>query len=162
MRQAGFTIIEMAIVLAIVGILTALATVRFNAYMRKSQMQSQIQTLYSDLNRVRSQALFNRRPRSVTMTSNQYALYSSSAVTGSPVEQKALKYPMALNNGAQLDFDERGLLANVTSASACILLPTSQDAVIDSLVLSETRILIGKCNDCNTTADCKTVNITAK
>lgn len=162
MRQAGFSIIEMVVVLAIVGTLAVLATLQFNTYMRKSQMQSQIQMLYSDLNRVRSQALFSRRPRSVTMTANQYALYSSSVVTVNPVERKALKYPMALNNGAQLDFDERGLLANVTSASACILLPTSQDAAIDSLVLSQTRILIGKCNDCNTTADCKTDNITGK
>lgn len=162
MRQAGFTIVEMIIVLAIVGILTTFATLQFNTYTRKSQMQSQIQTLYSDLNRARSQALFTRRPRSVTMTTTQYALYSSSVVTVGPVEQKTLKYPMTLNNGAQLDFDERGLLANVTSASACILLPTSQDAVIDSLVLSQTRILIGKCNDCNTTADCKTEKITGK
>lgn len=162
MRQAGFSLIEMLVVIAIIGILTAMATMQFNTYMRKSQMQSQIQTLYSDLNRVRSQALFSRRPRTVTMTSTQYALYSSTVVSVSPVESKTLNYPMSLNNGARLDFDERGLLSNVTNASACILLPTSQDAVIDSLVLSQTRILIGKCNACNTTADCKASNITAK
>ncbi len=162
MRQAGFSIVELVVVLVIIGILTTVATLQFNAYMRKSQMQSQIQALYSDLNRVRSQALFSRRPRSITMTTTQYALYSSTVVTANPVERKTMNYPMTLNNGARLDFDERGLLANVTNASACILLPTSQDAAIDSVVLSETRILIGKCNECNTTADCKASNITAK
>jgi type IV fimbrial biogenesis protein FimT len=162
MREDGFTIVEVIVVMAIIGILTTLATLQFNTYVKKSQMQSQIQTLYSDLNRVRSQALFNRRPRSITMTTVQYAIYSSDVVTVSPVERTTLNYPMTLNNGARLDFDERGLLANVTSASACILLPTSQDAAIDSLVLSQTRIQIGKCNDCNTTADCNSGNITSK
>jgi prepilin-type N-terminal cleavage/methylation domain-containing protein len=161
MRQRGFSLVELLTVIAVIGILLSLSTIQFNSWMRKTRLEAQVQKVYADLNQVRTKAMFNRKGRSVTITSTQFAIFSSNVTTVTPVSSSTLLYPVTLNNGAKLDFDERGLLSNVTDASICVL-PSDNGANIDSLVLSETRILMGKCNACNVLADCKSSNITAK
>jgi len=151
MRQAGFSLTELLITIAIIGILLAIATFQFNAFTRKSQVESQVQAMYGDVARVRTQAMFTRRPRAIKFTATGYSIYSSNLVTVSPVESKTVMHTFSFTGNGQFDFDERGI---GSTGSVCVK-PGANDASFDSIVISETRTRMGKSN-----GTCSSDNIT--
>ncbi|MBI5657285.1 MAG: prepilin-type N-terminal cleavage/methylation domain-containing protein, partial [Geobacter sp.] len=90
MRQHGFTLVELMIVICIAGILIAIATLQFNTYVTKTNIEAQTKMLFSDLMKVRSEALFQKRARAVSITENQFIVYSSNVASGAPRETKTL------------------------------------------------------------------------
>jgi prepilin-type N-terminal cleavage/methylation domain-containing protein len=160
MRQNGFSLVELVVVIAILAILLSIATLQFNQYTKKSVIEGQVRTMYTDLMTVRSQALFEKRDRTVTVTATSFSVYSSSLATGTPVLQRTLKCRVISNNSMPytVTFNSRGVIDGVDNASICAE-PSDNPAAIDSLVLYTTRIQMGK-RDAG--ADCSAANIKRK
>lgn len=162
MNSRGFTLIEVLIVIAIIGIISAIGTFQFNAYFIKSAIESQTRQMYTDIIEQRSRALFEKRNRGVRIASTVLSLYSSAndaaprTVIGNPFETKVLKYPITSNNNSDIIFDTGGMLDTVSNKTICI--SATNSASIDSIVVSETRIRLGKlkvgtnCNENNVSA----------
>lgn len=155
MKEQGFTLVELIVVMVVVGILLSMATLNFNQYSKKAGMESQIRILHGDLARVRTQAMFTRRPSSVVVTGSAYSIYSSSDTSVSPVERKTLPHTVEWSGGTGvINFDTNGL---VTSGICVCLSPSDNPAAFDSVILTTTSTKFGK-----RTAGgaCATTNIT--
>ncbi len=159
MKENGFSLIEMVVVLAIIGILTAIVSLQFNEYMQKAHIEAQVKAMYADLMGIRGRALFQKKGASVTLATNQFLVYSSNTVGSSvaPVQQKSLSYPITWNGSAQIDFNERGLVTVPADGSICVDMEGNK-AAYDSIVISMTRIQMGK----KTGAECKSADIQTK
>ena len=141
MNNRGFTLIELLIVIALIGILSALATFGFSQYSKKSQITSQTRLLYGDLMEYRMKALYEKRNWTFVIAATGYGIYSSSETTVSPVKTVVFKNAIVSNNTTQIEFDTQGV-SNISSKTICVTTPN--DAVVDSVVISKTRVQIGK------------------
>jgi prepilin-type N-terminal cleavage/methylation domain-containing protein len=159
MRKNGFTLLELMAVIAITSALFAIATLSFTSMSRKGNVEGQMKAMFADLMSVRSQALYQKRGRSVVVTASQFSVYSSNVIV-TPVSTKALKMPVTPSN-LRVDFDHWGGITlnsddSVPDASVCV--QQSSDAAVDSIVISRTRIQVGKL----TGTGCSSANIDIK
>jgi prepilin-type N-terminal cleavage/methylation domain-containing protein len=146
MREDGFSLMELITVMAVAGILTAIATLQFSSYSRKAGIESQTRSIYSELMNARQQSMFRKSPYRVTLASNEIRIFSSGDVSVPPVVQLSLKYPLKWNGfaGNMINFDTRGCLQDVSSdGSICADLDDNPGAY-DSIVISWTRTSLGK------------------
>ena len=160
MRSSGFTIVELIVVLAIVGILATIAAMNWNRLTVKTTVEGQIRTVHADLMRIRLEALYGKRARRVAFSGNVFNVYSSNVTTTTPVETKTFKYPFRATS-ANFTFNSSGM-ASGSEGSVCVdpysNLAQQSDAAVDSLVLSEGRISLGK----RTGGGCVSNDITKK
>lgn len=70
MRQVGYTLIEVMVVVAIVGILTAAAVPSFNQMMQRQRVEAQVSSLISALRSARSEAVKRGQMVAICPTSN--------------------------------------------------------------------------------------------
>jgi prepilin-type N-terminal cleavage/methylation domain-containing protein len=155
----GFTLVELVMVLAIAGVLIAIGMLQFSTYTKKSAIEAEVRTMFSDLMTARTQALFEKRDRAVMMTATTFAVYSSTVTTVAPVLSRTLPYSVVSNSMPDpLVFNSRGIVFGVSNASICIE-PDDNPGGVDSLVISTTRIQIGKRD---TGAACNASNIKTK
>ena len=154
MRQSGFSLVELIVIMAIMGILLGIGTLNFSQMSRKSAVESQVKTLHADLMAVRSEALFRKRERALTIGGSTFAVYSSRTVTGTPVKTRALKYPVKNAGAVVIEFDTLGLSRFAVPEAVCISSPDDSPAT-DSVVVTRSMIFMGKlkpgmeCNDEN-------------
>lgn len=147
MNTRGFTLTELLIVIAVIGILSAIATMEFNKMMRKSGVEAQMRTIYSDLMAIRTEAVHQRRQRAVIFTASRYEIYSSVATTGVGARTvKDLRYPLLSNTtiSNKIIFTEQGLLDDPNNGNRSICVQEDTGAAVDSIVLSTTRIQLGR------------------
>ena len=158
-KQQGFTLIEQIIVIAIIGIVTAIAGLQYSSRIKKGQLEGQVRTMYTDLADARSQALFRKKPSSVVITSTAYNAYSSNVISGNPVRSQVLKIPVTPAK-LQIDFDQSGVATfnqNPALLFGEICVQTSNIALNDSVVVGRTQTQVGKLK---TGMGCSSVNIT--
>jgi prepilin-type N-terminal cleavage/methylation domain-containing protein len=142
MNTRGFTLVELIIVIGLITILLAVASSNFNNYTKKMSIESQTRKLYSDLMAQRTRALYEKRNRAIKMTASSYSIYSSGLTTVTPQSAVQLKNAISYTNGANIIFDTKGMLQNVSNNT--ITVSTENNASVDSIVVSETRISLGK------------------
>jgi prepilin-type N-terminal cleavage/methylation domain-containing protein len=141
MQRNGFSLVELVVAIAIIGILASIATLNFREFSRKHGMECQVKMIYADLMRLRVHALYEHKLHVAKFTQTQFMIYSSSEVVGEPIMRRKLNYPLT-NASFKLKFNERGL-AESSNGSICIS-ENNNPAVDDSLVVFTTRIQIGK------------------
>lgn len=159
MNRNGFSLVELIITIALISIMLGLATFQFTQFSRKSQVENQTRKFYGDLMELRSQAMFEKRNRGVKLSTSTYSIYSSEVMTVAPEQVITLKAPIKWNNSADIIFDTRGMLKDepVDAGSICVV--EKNDAPVDSIVVSMTRIKLGKLKE---GMDCKSDNIISK
>lgn len=144
MNRTGLSLIELLVVLVIIGTLLAIGTFQFNQFLRKSETEGQTRRLYGDLMELRSQALFEKRNKTFLLSANSYSIYSSTVTSVSPVDTTIIKRSITNNNSVDIVFDSRGMLPNAPDDSQTICVTEENDAAVDSVVVSITRLQIGK------------------
>jgi prepilin-type N-terminal cleavage/methylation domain-containing protein len=157
MGQKGFSLIELVVTIGVITILLAIATLEFNKYMTKSNIESQAKMMYSDMMTARAEALLQKSDRSIKVdtTAKVFSIHPSSNGSGTPLLQKTLNFPLDSDNGNTVAFDTRGV-ANITKI-ICVGV-SGNPAAVDSIIITETRIQLGK----RTGGTCSSANITAK
>lgn len=148
----GLTLVELIVVIAIAGILMTLATLSWNSYSMKAAVEGQIKALHADMMRVRLEALYGKRSRSVVVAGKTFSVYSSRVTTGTPVSTKTYQYGFISTSANTVaadtvTFDTSGM-ANAAQITICIdayddSLQTSS-AYVDSLVVSQARLNLAK------------------
>lgn len=149
MGRGGFSLIEMMIVVALMGTLLAMATLSFNDYTRKSRIESQVKTLYSDIANVRSEAMFRRTGRITKITPNLFSVFPSNLPLGLPVKTTVLRNSV-FHNVSSIRFNERGLLAGADGVllndPVYICISAANNAGVDSIIIGMINIQMGKRN----------------
>jgi type II secretion system protein H len=115
MGQKGFSLVELVVVIATMIILTSIATLQFSSMIRKREMEKQTRMLYTDLTEVRQKALYEKTPRVVRLTSNEFRVYPGDSTAATPTLSRAFSYPIGWSTaGAVLDitFDTFGISNN--------------------------------------------------
>ena len=150
MNNRAFTLIEVMVVIALIGILSAIGTYSFSQYSRKAQMQNQTRILYGDLMEYRAKALYQKKNWAFKISATGYGIYSSYNTAVAPVTTTVLKHAVESDNAYKIYFNSMGV-ANISTdpsiftefdKSVCIF--AANDAVVDSVVISPTRVQIGK------------------
>ena len=123
-------------------------------------MEKQIRMLYTDLTEVRQKALYEKTPRAVRLTANEFTVYPGDSTTTTPVLRRALNFPVGLSTGAAavaITFNTYGISNNDT-LFICIDPATDNSAPVDSLRITATRVDLAK----RTGASCAETDISLK
>ena len=151
MRDHGLTVLELLVVMAIMGILMAIAVPNWNNLQKKSAIENEVKTMSVDLTALRLDALYAKRPRSVVLSATQFSVYSSSLTSVSPVSSKTLHFPLRWQPASStltLTFDASGLCTAAADTPLCVdpdnNLALANPGAVDSLVISAARIKLGK------------------
>ncbi len=74
LNQAGYTLTELSIVVAVVGILTAVAVPAFSGYLRRTRVDGSRNQLIADFYYARSLAIQRRETITMVFTADQYVI----------------------------------------------------------------------------------------
>ncbi len=155
MRQNGFTVIEMLLVLIIAGILLSVAAIQFNRWTEKYNIESQVKQMYADLMEARIRAMGSNRFRFVTLGATNYSIYDDTnydgvleTATDTLVLQQSLKNQITMIPATitQISFDQDGLAVVNT---AIYVANNTVGAVYDCVSVTQTKIGMGKMNGTN-------------
>ena len=150
----GFSLVELLIVIAIIGIGASIATLNFNQWIRKSNIEKETRELYSDLNEARLQSIYTKKQHGIVIeTATRYVLkkYSSpneAPAAGSIRQTKTTKNAMTKDDGTALAADTR-ILFNIRGFTSnafgnTIRFNPINLAAFDCIIISEARTNLGK------------------
>jgi prepilin-type N-terminal cleavage/methylation domain-containing protein len=159
MKENGFTLVELIIVIAIIAILLALATLNFSALSQKHKMEAQVKQMYTDILSAKVDAMHKRRQFTVNtdIITNRYTITD---VTTGTVVQKTLNFPVTTSAGAgALTFDVNGLNTTANVPHAICLQSNDASLAYDAIIIDQVKINLAKRNPGGT---CVIANCTLK
>ena len=166
-NDKGFTLAEILMVIAIIGILLGIGFFAFQGMMDRYNVEKQMKEMYVDLMSARIRAMQRNRIHFVTFTSTQYTVYedTSPAPDGegtltvgadTQILQKSLmsKFPITLSpNTTQwtttlspLLFNAKGFATLVTgeTTTGTVRVTVEANGEYDCIAISEIRNTLGK------------------
>ena len=158
---AGFSLVELLITIAIMGIVMSISTISFNSWIRKSNIEKQTRELFSDITEARTNAFTQKIVYGIVFQPTSYAMktYSSeveyksnsaAVANGVVVARKSLKYSLT-KAGADISntpvvFDTTGFTNDLFTI---YVNPATEPAALNCVVLSASRVNMGKINGTN-------------
>jgi prepilin-type N-terminal cleavage/methylation domain-containing protein len=152
----GFALTELIVVISIVSILLAIATLDFSKWQKRYNIESQVKEMAADFTDVRLSAMKNKQRHQVTLNPNSYTFraYSSEGdTTGRIIKNKSVKFALTRTSGASLAgttyvVTERGYVESVLPPTIAVGLDFS-DPSLNCVVISIGRVNTGKLNGTN-------------
>lgn len=170
MKNSGFSLIELVIVIAILSILLSIAGISGKTWLDRYRVESQTKEMYVDFMNARCSAMQKNRTYFVTLASMQYTVYedrdlanpTNPALDGDDifegpgidvlVTQKNTQYQIVSNltGTTGFSFDRNGLVSQ-SGTLRFDLTNSSAGSAYNCITLNATRILMGKWNgtDCD-------------
>jgi type IV fimbrial biogenesis protein FimT len=164
MKKNGFSLIELLVVMIILGILASLGTVSFRGWIRKTELESQVKEMYTDIMNARLTAMHRNTTHLISLSANQISgsvdtngdgvgdnalciwnrnkgdSADASCPNDKSLSYKNLTFQAAWSGTATLAFNARGL--STTNNTICVF--SSHNPSYDCIVVSSTRIRMGK------------------
>jgi type IV fimbrial biogenesis protein FimT len=166
----GFTILEILVVIAIMTIVLTIASLNFNTWQKKYNIENQAKELMADLGDLRLQAMQTKTSRmAVFNASPLYVAFRSytgaeqvnpTPTTGTEITRKYLKYPVYSDPALTVPwpsntpnnfllFDATGMLnfQNFPNPPVFIYIaPPGTGTAVDCLAITRTRMNLGQSN----------------
>ncbi len=176
MKNHGFSLIELIIVMFIIGILLSIAALNFNQWQVKNNIERQTNEMYMEIAEARQLALHTRQARSVRFSANSLVFRRYTSDTdletgeGVVVKTKTFRYPITPSDwsdtssnpnitDADIIFTTRGIMDQPIPISICIYSTVSP--ALDAVVIVQSRVAAGKIKSQGVTT-CGTTNIDIK
>lgn len=153
MNKRGFSLLELMVVVAIMGILATIANLAFSNWMTKARIEGQTREIFTDLNSARSESVFQKKRHALILQPSSFIIkrYSSADESrfGDPskgvVQSKNLTYSIAKKDGTSLanriiEFDIRGFTNDLETIRVN---PINSGAPFDCIVIATGRINLG-------------------
>ena len=151
--RGGFTLLEIMITLAILGILVVIATSNFGGLNEKYKVEAETKQLYADLMDARGRAMQRNRIFFVRFSGTGYATYedTNSPPDGNGVWENAADSRVANVTGTHtiiialpgvLDFNRNG----IASVTGFIRFSSTEKPDYDCITILATRIKMGQYN----------------
>jgi prepilin-type N-terminal cleavage/methylation domain-containing protein len=179
MKNNGFSIIELVVVVGIIGLLLSIVSINFGQWQLKSNIERQANEMYMEIAEARQLALHTRQARTITFSANNLVFKRYTSDTdlesgeGVEVKTKNLRFPIIHSTwvdpsdnpnitSADILFTTRGIMDQVTPNSICIFSDVGPSA--DAIVIVYSRVGLGKIKSQGSkgVADCATANIDIK
>jgi len=146
--QSGFTLVELMIVVAIVGIIMAIAIMNLTQTNDRFTVESYTKEIYSTLMRARNDAANSNIQVSVTLAANQVTTYQDVNGNGvaDPNETTTKSYPRftILFATSPIIFDRKGITTAVTNQTISITgYSANAKPQVDCIAVAQTRINMG-------------------
>lgn len=146
--QSGFTLVEIMIVVAIIGIVLAMVTLNFTQLNEKYTVESNTKEIYSILMRARNNASTTNTPRVVLLAANQVQTGpdtdGDNNINGTAVTTNYPRFTINFDAARNpVVFDRRGL-ANNSQTISIEGFSGGTTPAMDCIEVAFTRITIGK------------------
>jgi prepilin-type N-terminal cleavage/methylation domain-containing protein len=159
MKENGFTMVELLVVITIITILLALVTLNFSAWTRKHNEEAQVKMMYTDMLSAKVDAMHKRHQFTVN-TNVITNTYTITDVTAGTVVQKTLKFPVTTSAGAgTLTFDVNGLNITANAPQAICLQTNDVNLAYDAIIIDQVKVNLAKRNP---GGNCAIANCTLK
>lgn len=158
----GFTLIEILITIAIMGIVLGIASMNFTSWKVKYNIEAQTRGIQADLNEARTSALTQKKYYGIVFQPNSYVIktYSSSTsaadpvASGTSVATKTLTYGLTKKGSPSIAdthvvFDTSGITYDLFTifVNPYNADPAKEPASVNCIVVHTVRVNMGKINE---------------
>lgn len=154
--ESGFSLVELVVVIAIMGILLSIVALNFNQWLIKNRVEAQVRKMTTDFSELRVKAFTTKQRHSITVNRLSYVFKSYSSANEDiaegdiiPSGTYTVEFPLKKNasedhDNTIFDIDSRGMLPNI--GGTIYLDYINATPVVDCLTLNYVRINPGKRN----------------
>lgn len=152
-RQSGLTLVELMVVVTIIAIILAIATMNFTRWSDKYTVESYTKQIHSILMKARNDAATSNTQQLITLAANQAQITqdnngNSAVDAGEPtITSPYPRFTISSNIGGGLPsvivFSRRGITNNIQTISITGYSPNASPG-LDCIVLAKTRVNMGR------------------